>query len=67
MLIKLLTLFQYWFDFVVGYILTKPHKLMYYHRYMYEKYGHMYCTEEQFDEYWDGLSEEPGHGYINQD
>jgi hypothetical protein len=34
---------------------------------MYEKYGIRYCTKEQFDEYWNGLPEEPGHGYINQD
>ena len=67
MLIKLLTSFQYWFDFVIGYITTNPHKLPYYHRYMYEKYGIRYCTKEQFDEYWNGLPEEPGHGYINQD
>jgi len=44
----------FWFDYVVGYIVTNPHKLPYYHRMMYETYGEWYCTEEEFKEYWDG-------------
>jgi hypothetical protein len=44
--------FLYWFEYVVGYIMTHPSKLPFYHRYMWEKYGTRYCTEEQFDEYW---------------
>jgi hypothetical protein len=44
--------FLYWFEYVMGYIMTKPSSLPYYRRYMWEKYGTRYCTEEQFDEYW---------------
>ena len=44
----------FWFDYVVGYVMTNPRKLPFYHRYMYETYGEWYCTEEQFQEYWDG-------------
>jgi hypothetical protein len=58
-------LFQ--FDYIVGYILTNPNKLPYYHRMMWEKYGTKYCTKEQFDEYWNGRPEEPSSGYVNQD
>jgi hypothetical protein len=43
----------YWFDYVVSYITTHPSKLPFYHRYMWEKYGTRYCTEEQFNEYWE--------------
>ena len=59
--------FAYHFDYVIGYILTNPHKLPLYHRHMWEKYGTKYCTKEQFEEYWNGKPEEPSSGYINQD
>lgn len=59
--------FCFWFDYVIGYVLTNPRKLAYYHRYMYEKYGTRYCTKEQFDEYWNGTAEDPGPEYVNQD
>ena len=64
---KFLNSFLYWFEYLVGYIMTKPDRLPMYHRYMYEKYGTKYCTQQQFDEYWNGRPEDPGSGYINQD
>lgn len=42
----------YWFDYMFGYVLTKPYKLPYYHRYMRQKYGDRYCSQELFDRYW---------------
>ena len=47
----------FWFDYLIGYLLTHPYKLPYYHRMMYEKYGTRYCTEEQFQKYWHDVSE----------
>jgi hypothetical protein len=67
MLLKLLESFQFWFDFVIGYVMTNPHKLTYYHRYMYERYGTRYCTKEEFEIYWNGQPEDPGPEYVNQD
>jgi hypothetical protein len=70
-LLNLLTQFTCWFayqfDYIVGYIMTNPHKLPLYHRMMWEKYGERYCTKEQFDEYWNGSPDEPSGGYVNQD
>ena len=31
----------FWFDYLIGYMLTHPSKLPYYHRMMYEKYGNL--------------------------
>jgi hypothetical protein len=39
-------------DYYVGYLMTNPRKLPFYHRMMYEKWGNRYCTREQFEEYW---------------
>jgi hypothetical protein len=44
---------MFWFDYVVGYVMTNPHKLPYYHRMMYETYGEWYCSEEEFRQIWD--------------
>ena len=44
--------FLYWFDYLAGYIMTKPNDLPYYHRYMWEKYSTKDCTDEQYREYW---------------
>ena len=49
---RLLDSFMYWFDYAVGYVMTNPHKLPYYHRYMRTKYGDRYCSKEVFDRYW---------------
>jgi hypothetical protein len=49
---KLLGSFLYWFDYVVGFVMTNPHRLPFYHRYMREKYGDRYCSKEVFDRYW---------------
>ena len=51
-LAKLIDNYLYWFDYIVGYVMTKPHKLPYYHRYMYTKYGERYMSKELFDRYW---------------
>ena len=47
---------MYWFDFTIGYMLTSSRNLPYYHRYMWEEYGTWYCTNEQFQQYWDSLA-----------
>ena len=41
------------FDYTIGYSMTKPtkEKLYCYHRYMWEKYGRMYCTEAEWKMY----------------
>ena len=57
---KLLTTLQFWFDYTVGYMVTHPSKLPFYHRMMFETYGTRYCTEEQFHQYWDEA------GYIDE-
>jgi hypothetical protein len=49
---KFIDSYLYWFDYIVGYVMTSPHKLPYYHRYMYQKYGDRYCSKEVFDRYW---------------
>lgn len=66
-LLRLGYCFAYYFDYVVGYMLTHPRNRPFYHRMMWEKYGTRYCTKEQFDEYWNEQSEEPSAGYVNQD
>ena len=43
----------FWFDYTFGYIMTNPRNLPFYHRAMWERYGELYCTEEQFHKYWD--------------
>jgi len=43
---------MFWFDFTVGYMMTNPSKLPFYHRMMWETYGTMYCTQEQWEKYW---------------
>lgn len=66
-MIKFINEFAYWFEFIFGYMSTSPHNLPFYHRMMYEKYGTRYCSQEQFDEYWRSLDDEPTSGYVNQD
>jgi len=43
--------FLYWFEYVVGWIMTSERNLPLYHRYMYEKYGTKYCTKEEYDQW----------------
>ena len=50
----------YWFDYVIGFIMTNPHRLPFYHRYMYQKYGERYCSKEAFDRYWRRYIENDG-------
>lgn len=50
---RLLTNVNYWFDYVVGYMMTNPRKKDRYHRYMYTKWGKRYCSREEFDRYWE--------------
>ena len=66
---KLIDKYLYWFDFIIGYMLTSPRKLPYYHRYMYEKYGTRYCSQAQFEEYWNAIDDdgEPTAGYVRQE
>jgi len=66
---KLIDKYLYWFDFTIGYMLTSPRKLPYYHRYMYEKYGTRYCSQAQFEEYWNSIDDdgEPTAGYVRQE
>ena len=45
--------FLYWFEYVVGWIMTSERNLPLHHRYMYEKYGTKYCTEDEFKTYWE--------------
>ena len=54
---SLFTNFNFWFDFTIGYMLTNPRNLPFYHRRMHETYGPRYCTEEQFQKYWHDVSE----------
>jgi hypothetical protein len=51
-ILRTLDEFLFQFDRVIGYIMTNPRMLPYYHRRMYEKYGTRYCTKEQFEKYW---------------
>lgn len=44
---------EYWFDYMVGYMMTNPKKRHRYHRYMYVKWGARYCSKEDFDKYWE--------------
>ena len=50
--------FQFYFDYFVGYLMTNPRKLPYYHRMMFETYGSWYWSEQEFREYWDSIPEE---------
>jgi hypothetical protein len=54
--LTLITSIEYWFDFTVGYMMTRPSNLPFYHRVMYQRYGERYCTKEQFEAYWDEIS-----------
>ena len=63
---KLITTLEFWFDFTIGYMLTNPRKRPFYHRVMFERYGSRYCTQEQYDEYWESLDEETLY-YLEQD
>jgi hypothetical protein len=49
---KFIDSYLYWFDYIVGYVMTNPHRLPYYHKYMRSKYGDRYCSQEAFDRYW---------------
>jgi hypothetical protein len=49
---------MFYFDYLVGYMLTSPRKLPYYHSYMFRTYGSWYCSEEEFQKYWDSIPEE---------
>lgn len=49
---KFIESYLYWFDYVVGWVMTSTHKKPYYHRYMRSKYGDRYCSKETFDRYW---------------
>ena len=68
-LIKFINSFLYRFDFIVGYILTSSRKLPFYHKYMYDKYGTRYCSQAQYEEYWNSIDDdgEPTSGYVRQD
>jgi len=50
---------EFWFEYVAGYLMTNPRKQRRYHRYMWEKYGTMYCTQDQWDEYWNRGGDSP--------
>ena len=66
---RLIDKYLYCFDFIIGYMLTSPRKLPYYHRYMYEKYGTRYCSEAEFNKYWNSIDDdgEPTAGYVRQE
>ena len=64
---KLLTTLQFWFDYTVGYMLTKEYQRPLYHRRMWETYGTRYCTKEDFDAYWKSVDDDPTSYYMNQD
>ena len=49
---------EYWFDYIIGYIMTSPRNLPFYHSQMYKKWGTRYCSEEQFQQYWDQIPED---------
>ena len=53
------------FDYLVGYMMTKPtkEKLYCYHRYMWEHYGTKYCTEAQWKMYESVYSDDPDKWY----
>lgn len=61
--------YSFWFDFTIGYITTKRDMFPYYHRYMYEKYGTRYCSEAEFDKYWNSIDDdgEPTADYVRQE
>lgn len=50
---RLFTNIHYWFDYLVGYVMTNPKRLPKYHKYMYKKWGTRYCSKEDFDNYWE--------------
>ena len=42
-----------WFEFAVDYLLVnrpRQEDMWMYHRYMHEKYGDLYCTQQQWEE-----------------
>jgi hypothetical protein len=49
---------SFWFDYVVGYMMTNPNYYHRYHKDMYTKWGERYCTKEQYDEYLENLNQE---------
>ena len=50
---KLLFKLSFYFDFFIGYLMTKPtpERLMGYHTYMFRRYGTMYATKEDYEEH----------------
>jgi hypothetical protein len=66
---KLVNIYLFWFDYIIGYMMTSQRMLPYYHRYMYEKYGTRYCSQAQFEEYWNSIDDdgEPTSGYVRQE
>lgn len=54
---RILKNIEFKFEFFVGYILTNPKNLPRYHKYMYEKWGDLYCTKDEYDNYVNGLKE----------
>jgi hypothetical protein len=66
---KLVNIYLFWFDYIIGYMMTSQRMLPYYHRYMYEKYGTRYCSQAQFEEYWNSIDDdgEPTAGYVRQE
>jgi hypothetical protein len=43
--------FLYWFEHVVGWIMTSERNLPLHHRYMWEKYGTKHCSQEEYDKW----------------
>ena len=43
---KLLKNLEYYWDYVVVYLMCNPHYLHRYHLWMYKKWGERYCTKE---------------------
>jgi hypothetical protein len=66
---KLVDIYLFWFDYIIGYMMTSQRMLPYYHRYMYEKYGTRYCSQAQYEEYWNSIDDdgEPTAGYVRQE
>jgi hypothetical protein len=66
---KLVDIYLFWFDYIIGYMMTSQRMLPYYHRYMYEKYGTRYCSQAEFEEYWNSIDDdgEPTSGYVRQE
>ena len=66
---KLVNIYLFWFDYIIGYMMTSQRMLPYYHRYMYEKYGTRYCSQAEFEEYWNSIDDdgEPTAGYVRQE